>query len=136
MSWYDRDQQGKLRLVREYMAMKETAPDFVLKRKLDHKLFWEGIVTTEKSVYQLEIRYTECFPSDPPDVYVKSPELPRNTPHLWDNQKLSLFDPWYAKKAGYYNPGTTTAATMRVHAINWLLAFEVWRAIGIWPDVH
>jgi len=136
MSWYDRDQQGKRRLIFEHKAMQQVAPDFALKRRPDGSLFWEGIVTSEKASYQLEIRYTDGFPFEPPEVFVKSPRLPKNTPHLWANQKLSLFPPGYAKKAGYYIPGSATAATMCVHAINWLASFEVWRAKGIWPIAH
>jgi len=133
MSWYDRDLQGKRRLVLEHKAMQEAAPGFVLKRRPDGTLFWEGIVEPEKTPFRLEIRYTDGFPFEPPEVFVKSPRLPKNTPHLLAKQHLCIFHPGYAKKAGYYNPGTTTAATIRGHAINWLLAFEVWRVKRFWP---
>ena len=133
MSWYDRDLQGKGRLVLEHKAMQEAAPDFVLKRRPDGALFWEGIVVPARTRFRLEILYPDSFPSEPPWVSVKSPRLPKNTPHLLANQYLCIFHPGYAKKAGFYNPGTTTAATIRGHAINWLLAFEIWRVKSFWP---
>jgi len=133
MSWHDRDLYGKSRLVEECKAMQESAPDFVLRRKLYGTLFWEGIVKPVKSRFILEIQYPGGFPFEPHGVYVKSPELPMNTPHLYSGQRLCIFHPGYARKVGIYDPGRTTAATMRGHAINWLGAFEYWRVKGIWP---
>jgi len=133
MSWYDKDLCGKSRLVQECKAMRSAAPHFALKRKQDGTLFWEGSVIPTKTRYSLEIQYTDGFPFDLPEVYVKCPQLPTGTPHLYSGQRLSLYRPGYGRKVGIYDPGRTTAATMRGHAINWLISFEVWRVKGIWP---
>ncbi|MBM3235538.1 hypothetical protein FJZ31_04500 [Candidatus Poribacteria bacterium] len=135
MAWYDKDSDGKSRLVLECKAMKEVAKDFVLKIKSDGTLFWKGSITPVENCFILEIQYPANFPFDAPEVYVKSPKLPEDTPHLLDRpkQKLCLFHSGYAKKVGIYNPGKTTAATMLGHAINWLLCFEVWLVLKTWP---
>lgn len=135
MYWYDRDDNGKTRLVLEVKGMQEANKAFELKKDSAGDLYWQGHVTPvlNGNTFALRVEYPSSYPNDPPHVSIIDPRLPRGTPHLMSGQRMCIYHPEYAKKHGYYNPERTTAVNILGHAINWLMAFEVWYATGKWP---
>jgi len=131
MAWYNRNESGKMRLVLECQAMKETGSRFVLKKR-GEQLYWMGRLSPIHLTFNLEIRYPDSFPENGPLVYVTSPALPQGTPHLLSDQQMCIFHPGYARKKGVYDAARTTAATILGHAISWLICFEIWQTTGRW----
>jgi len=90
-----------------------------------------GLQPTETSdVYQVSIQYQ---PDKTPQVFVTSPEIDEDAPHLYGDRSLCLFHPsifdWHGGRslADYIVPWTAM----------WLYFYEKWEELGAWfgPEV-
>ncbi len=109
-------------------AMKRAFPTLRYYRK-NNLSYWLGELKTSHSnhgiVYRVKIIYRYLKSSK---VFVLSPALIENAPHLYSDGSLCLHYP----KDGKWKYNSIIAKTIVPWICEWLYFYEVWQEYGIW----
>jgi len=121
LKWHDRHSQ---RLRAEQIIMSERFPQFVLKKDLLGRLFWEGILITNFGThYRVRIIYPDNYPYQRPSFRIVHPKVKKDCPHVFLDGSLCVYpDHWDHKRC-------TAPAGVPLVA-SWLAMYEIWLRTG------
>ena len=110
-------------------AMRSLFPQFKYKReKRDRQRpTWIGSLqpTNRSPQYVVKIRYSYPYS---PEVWVVSPSIDPNAPHLYGDKSLCLYYP----KDRSWHPQEFVAKTIVPWIVEWLALYEIWCLTGEW----
>lgn len=107
--------------------MQELFPQFRYQR-IHNRPTWTGALrpTSQSPEYRVRIEYRMRYP---PQVYVLSPDLAPNAPHIYySDNSLCLHYP----KDGSWSSEMLIANTIVPWTAEWLRFYEIWLVTGKW----
>jgi ubiquitin-protein ligase len=96
----------------------------------DQRVFLKAALqTTAQQNYVISINFTDNYPNEMPQVFVKAP-LITDSPHRYKAGNIC-----YLHQA-VWNPGKHDITFVLARAAKWLNKYEVWKVTRIWPGAE
>lgn len=93
-------------------------------------LYVLAALQTSLRMYTLAVEFPDAYPNQPPNVFIRKPEISRTTQHWYKAGNICYMLP------SLWNPGAHNLTFVLAKAAKWLNKYEIYSATGRWPGAE